>query len=436
MTATVDVEPETGSTDGDAVLGYQSQVLATLGGLAHGTGGVDDATRIDRITLLEKIKSAAAAAQAAEIVAFARSQVATQQTAGVDYRRLGQGIAEQVGLATKTSGWHGARKLTLARDLITELPQTFDRLADGQISEHVAQLVATETSHLDPDTRRSVDQQLIAGGVEELGPKQAAGLARRLAQAADPQGAVRRARKARSERRVSLRPAPDTRCWFTALLPVEDGVRCLAALTRHTDAAKAGGDDRTRGQIMADTAVERLTGQTPADERPVELNLTVPLDHLLNPNSQTPADIPGYGPIPAGLVDDILRFAGDRVWWRRLFTAPATTGGGQVIVGGDPTARRFTGWLAKLLKLRDGGSCREPYCGAPIRHLDHLTRRRDGGPTNYTNGRGLCERHNYTRELPGWIVGTLQLGQNGQPHLVATTTPTGHTYLSRAPDPP
>ena len=63
--------------------------------------------------------------------------------------------------------------------------------------------------------------------------------------------------------------------WFGALLPVEDGVRCLAALTRHTDTLKAAGDTRSRGQIMADTAVERLTGQAPADGAPVEVNLTM-----------------------------------------------------------------------------------------------------------------------------------------------------------------
>ncbi len=80
----------------------------------------------------------------------------------MNYRKLGQGIAEQIGLATHTGGWHGARKLTLARDLITELPATFDLLTRGEISEYVAQLVATETSHLDADTRRLVDA--AAGG--------------------------------------------------------------------------------------------------------------------------------------------------------------------------------------------------------------------------------------------------------------------------------
>jgi Domain of unknown function (DUF222) len=351
----------------------------------------------------------------------------------VDYRRLGHGVAEQVALATKTSGWHGARKLTLARDLLHELPVTFDLLARGDISEHVAQLVATETSHLDPDLRRTVDRQLSEARLDQLGPKAAAGQARRLAYAAEPHSAVKRARNARTDRRVSLRPAPDTMCWLTALLPVEDGVRAYAALTRHTDAVKAAGDDRTRGQIMADTIVERLTGQSPADGRPVELNLTVPLAHLLDPNNHTPAHLPGYGFIPAGLADEILGHAGARVRWRRLFTAPATNGG-QVIIGGDRTSRRFTGWLAKLLRLRDG-VCREPYCDAPIRHVDHITPWRRGGPTTYPNGRGVCERHNHIRELPGWTVETLRLGRDGQPHLIATTPPTGHTLLQPAPRP-
>ena len=74
MTATVDVEPQTGSSDHDAVLGLLAEVLATVGGLARTTGRADDATRTDRIKLLEKLSkaAAAAAAQAAEIVVFAR----------------------------------------------------------------------------------------------------------------------------------------------------------------------------------------------------------------------------------------------------------------------------------------------------------------------------------------------------------------------------
>ena len=101
-------------------------------------------------------------------------------------RRLSRGIADQVGLATKTSRWHGARRLTLARDLAQELPRTFELLGRGEITEYVAQLVATETSHLDPELRQRVDQQLVDAGLAEMTPKAAAGQARRLAYAADP----------------------------------------------------------------------------------------------------------------------------------------------------------------------------------------------------------------------------------------------------------
>ena len=78
---------------GDGVTGWLAEVLAKVGGLAAGGDSVGDAVRIDRIAVLERIKASAAAAQAAEIVAFGRSQVEAQRDAGVDYRRLGRGIA-------------------------------------------------------------------------------------------------------------------------------------------------------------------------------------------------------------------------------------------------------------------------------------------------------------------------------------------------------
>jgi hypothetical protein len=40
----------------------------------------------------------------------------------------------------------------------------------------------------------------------------------------DPNGAADRARKAVTDRRVTIRPAPDCMTYLTALLPVKDGV--------------------------------------------------------------------------------------------------------------------------------------------------------------------------------------------------------------------
>ena len=65
-------------------------------------------------------------------------------------------------------------------------------------------------------------------------------------------------RKAESDRTVTIRPAPDTMTYVTALLPVAKGVGVYAALKRAADTTF---DDRSRGQVMADTFFERVTGQ-------------------------------------------------------------------------------------------------------------------------------------------------------------------------------
>jgi len=150
----------------------------------------------------------------------------------------------------------------------------------------------------------------------------------------------------------------------------------------------------------------------------VELQLLMPLDALLNPNTPTAAEMAGHGPLPAGIACDILHTSRGRRWWRRLFTAPA----GGPIVGGDRFRRRFDGPLATLITLRDR-TCRDAYCDAPIRHLDHVHRRVDGGPTTMANGRGLCERGNYVHEMPGWQATVIEDGRHGHPHTVVITTP-------------
>jgi HNH endonuclease len=224
---------------------------------------------------------------------------------------------------------------------------------------------------------------------------------------------------------------------LSGYLPVEQGVACYAALRQHADTAKACGDGRTRDQIMADTLVERLTGQPSAGDVNVELQIMMPLEALLDPHSVKPATIPGYGPLPADLARDIMITSQGRKWWRRLFTAPsASKGHSGPVVGGDSSRRCFEGWLARLIRFRDQETCRNPFCAAPIRHIDHISRHSDGGATSYDNGRGTCERCNYVREMPGWQISVIDAERLDKPHTMIITTPTGHHYLSRPPDPP
>ena len=396
---------------------------------------VSDAARIDRLDRLERLRAATAAVQVAEMVRFARSQAAEQMAAGVHPKKLGRGIADQIALACRVSPWEGSRRLGVARALWFDLPETFAQLTAGVLRERAAEQVVTETRHLDAEQRRVVDAKVTGAGIHKMGLRGAAACARQHAYETDPAGYVGRGRTERKHRRVSIRSAPDTMSWLTGYLPVEQGVACWAALRKHADRLRASGDERSRDQIMADTLVERLTGQATAADVNLEVQLLMPWELLLDPKAPGSALIPGFGPLPGPLARELVLSSRGLRWWRRLFTRPATDADGQLIVGGDPRRRRFDGWLEQLIRLRDQ-TCRDTFCEAAIRHLDHIRPYRVGGLTDLANGRGVCERGNQVREMPGWRVDLQHPGLAGRPHTVTITTPTGHRYSSEAPQPP
>ena len=436
---------ETGSA-GDPVTRELVRLLGWCGervAAARAGEQIDDAVRVDRIGLIEQLKAALAALQMAESVRFTQSRVAGQQADHWDPANVGKGIADQVALACHLSPVEGSRRLGVARALWFELPGTFALLSAGRMSEYAAQLVVTETRHLDQQTRRQVDAQLITDRIDTLGVRAVAQRARARAYEADPYGFVQRGRIERSQRRVGLRPAPDTMAILTAYLPVEQGVACYAALSRHTDSLRASGDGRSRGQLMCDTLVERLTGHVWADAVNFDVRLVMSSD-TLRPTSSRPAWLPGHGPLPAPLARDLLAGPGP-VRYRVIAeqdligaaAAPQRVHDGRAVGVAAPAQqrtgpRRYTGRLRDLVEIRDH-TCRDPYCDAPIRQIDHIVRHTDGGPTTLTNARGVCERGNYLRELPGWILTPID---NGPPHTTMITTPTGHSYTSQAPQPP
>ncbi len=81
------------------------------------------------------------------------------------------------------------------------------------------------------------------------------------------------------------------------------------------------------------------------------------------------------------------------VWLRRLWVDPVS----HVLVEQDSRRRRFTGELRRFVISRDR-TCRNRWCGAPIRDVDHVVRHSDDGATTAGNGRGLCHRCNLARE--------------------------------------
>ncbi|SDE50586.1 HNH endonuclease [Auraticoccus monumenti] len=435
---------------------------------ATGLRGVEPAALVDVIRALEGLKCAAEAVQAAAATALDRETRAEEQRQGVPAARQGRGVAAQVALARRESPARGRQHLGLALVLDRELPHTFAALRAGRITEWRATLLARETACLSREHRREVDQALAADAdrLEAMGEGELVAEARARSYRLDPEAAVQRRRRAEAERRVSLRPAPDTMSQLSALLPVKDGVAVHASLCRQADAVVAAGDGRSRGQIMADTLVERILGTSHPSARPHQSEdaaaRSQPHEHQASGGAATDGGVggssggrsegasaadtsvmihllvsdsvlfgapgaghvDGYGPVPGDLARQLA--TADRAWIRRLYTTPTT---GELIAA-ESRARRFPPRLAQLVRLRDR-TCRTPWCDAPIRHTDHIIAASDGGTTSLANGQGLCEACNYAKESPGWTARP----RPGPRHTAQTTTPTGHGYQSTAPPP-
>ena len=198
---------------------------------------------------------------------------------------------------------------------------------------------------------------------------------------------------------------------------------------------------------MADTLVERTTG-TPGGISGIELQLVM-TDRTLFQADAEPARLPGYGTVPAQWARTLLttgttpgtkrhqppgahrRPARNRTIRRRhgpgppaqTRTRPPSTSGSAgstphprtgELIAMDSRARLFPPGLRRFIQTRDD-TCRTPYCDAPIRHLDHIIPWHTGGTTTATNGAGLCEACNHTKETPGWNAQTPTASETDPP---------------------
>lgn len=393
--------------------------------------GGDESALVEAISSLERLKAAAAARQARLAVAFDEARRSAEAAAGVPAVRRGRGVAAEVALARRDSPVRGGRHLGLARALVHEMPHTLAALETGALSEWRATIAVRESACLDAEDRRRLDAELCSdiGRLDGMGDAAFAAAAKAIAYRLDPHAVVDRAARAKEDRTVTIRPAPDTMTYVTALLPVAQGVSVYAALKREADTCC---DGRSRGQVMADTLVDRVTGR-PADQPvPVTVNMVISDQALLGLENAA-AVIGGYGPVPAAVAQDLIAAAvsdeRSQATLRRLYATPQSG----ALVAMDSRARIFPKGLADYIGLRDQ-RCRTPYCDAPIRHLDHAVPHRRGGKTAADNGLGLCEACNYVKEADGWSVVTT-VGETGR-HTAEFTTPTGARYRSTAPPVP
>lgn len=389
-----------------------------------------DAARIDLITELETLSRVIRATQADLAVDFDASVRAERADRGIGPRMQGRGIDTQIAFARKESPHRARRHLSMAKVVRKEMPKTLAAFRSGAVTEQGVLNLTKETTCVELDVRRQIDAEIAGNAAElvKLSEKQIGNQARKRAGELDPESVVRARAKAEKDRNVTIRPAPDTMSFLTGHLPVKQGVAVYAALRQTADSLINSGDERSRGQIMADTLVERVTGQGSAAATPVSINLVVSDRTLLGHGSDA-AHLDGAGAIPADLARRIVLDALEAdaaAWLRKVYAGPH---GGLVAM--DSQARIVPEGLARFIDVRDGAICRNLWCDAPLRHHDHVTSAAAGGETREPNLQGVCEACNYAKEAPGWsATGTHPPGQR---HQVVTITPTGHSYTSTAP---
>ncbi len=276
-----------------------------------------------------------------------------------------------------------------------------------------------ETDALHRDDRIVLDAE-IADQLPGLTPGRAARLARHHVIAIDADAAHERARKHRAQQHVVLHPDVDGVAILQVQGPAEQLVAAHECLRQWSRGLRSAGDERTVGQIMVATLVERVSGLAHADQVDVEIGITIGAGSLLGADD-TPADLDGYGPITPGLADELIGRA-HRSFYRRLVVDPLDG----TLIARDPRRRRFDGPLGGFIQTRDRRRCRQPGCDRRIADIDHVVTYAAGGPTRPDNGQGLCRRSHTLKGLPGWHVTT-----RGRDTI--WRTPTGHTYASPVP---
>jgi hypothetical protein len=298
----------------------------------------------------------------------------------------------ELGMARVTGINAASNLVRFADELTADHPRLLAALERGEISVWNIRAVLAETRVLPPRLRKVADRQLadLLPGMSWVEATQAAA---RVVIDLDPDAAAARAETARAERSVSVRPGRDGMAGLRANLPAEQTQACWTALDRQARGPKADGDPRSLRHLMCDTLVERVTGLSAADQVPVRVDVAVSASTLAGVDDH-PAQLRGYGPIPAPTLKRLL--AGPDVLLRRLVTDPVD----DHVLSVDSKQRFYRGELRDLIFTKDP-VCVVPGCDRPAIQADHAVRYADGGHTTASIGLGVCTRHNLAHEQPG-----------------------------------
>ncbi|MDM7832663.1 HNH endonuclease signature motif containing protein [Cellulomonas edaphi] len=251
----------------------------------------------------------------------------------------------------------------------------------------------------------------------------------------DPTMAEKRAAAARADRGVELQWANDSMARLIAFIPAAAAISAYTVIDALAGATDDACDTRTVDQRRADAFTD-IFGAIIDDERTpggvrvprrhgsrALINVTAAATTLMGLDDQ-PAELAGYGPIPASVARELAQDA----TWRRILTDAVT--GAFVAVG--RTTYRPGADLTRTVLARDVTctypGCRQPAMRTEIDHIVPYDAGRPGaGQTCADNLHALCKRHHQAKTAKVWNVRRDPATGN-----TVWTSPLGITY-ARSP---
>ncbi|RBM16283.1 HNH endonuclease [Prauserella sp. PE36] len=327
-------------------------------------------------------------------------------------------VAEELALVLAVTVHKAQRMVDLATTLVHRLPLTFAAMRRGDVDSVRAGAIAGPTAWLSDEHARQVDV-LMADRLEGRNPGQLRRAAARAVHRVDPDGAAARAQARRQERKVELLPGFDGMSTLVAELPAEVASAAYARVDRLARQLRGDGEGRTLDQLRADVFADLVLGSSGGGGAKAEIFVYVDAKTLAGADEQ-PAELAGYGPIPAWLARQIAHDSGST--WRRIVTDPLN--GRPIDVGRQ--RYRPPAVTDRFVRVRDR-ECRFPGCNRPAQFGDNDHHRPWGrhGDTDTDQLVNYCRRHHRLKDRPGW-----RYELERDTGVLTITTPAGMRYAS------
>jgi hypothetical protein len=330
-------------------------------------------------------------------VARCPSSTADSPVLRVDDPEVLEFSVDEIGAALCLTRRAADSDLGLALEIRERLPMVWVALQSGSIDLRRARIISTGTLHLSEDSARHIVEKIL-DQASQLTTGQLAARINRISIEAEPETAKNRYEDAVDERRVIPGSNPDGTADLMGMQLPPQRVGAIAKyLNKIARSLKTAGDPRRMDQLRADVFLDLLEGRHLGESAgKAMVDIVVDLETLIG-LSDTPAEIPGMGPVIADIARQVVAEQHNAEW---RYTVTDQTG--QTVHTGT-TRKRPTVAQRRHVEARNP-TCVFPGCRMPSRNcdIDHTVAVIDGGPTTTCNLAPLCRHHHRVKHEAPW----------------------------------